>query len=133
MNGNFKLSDIKAGYLLEVSGHGKHQYMTVAPGQGGDVVGAFKSGITHIEAGALGCCCPGVDWWPLAQFTDADNLREKNGIAQIEAVYGYAPNQFLLDNSTEHRELLWSRVEPAKVKKPRFLSKSLQKFRKNAI
>lgn len=128
MNGNFKMSDIKAGYLLEVSMGGERKHMTVVPGQGGIVVGA-----DDVEAGALGCCCPGADWWPFAQFTDADNLRYKSVDIQIEAVYGYAPNQFLLDNSTEHRELLWSRVQPAKVKYPRFLSKFLQKFRKNAI
>lgn len=132
----FKLSDIKAGYLLEVTYYDERLNMTVMPSKGSPFEADAREkalGIVYDpEDGSLGCCCPGSHWWPLAQFTDADNLRVQDGTAQIEAVYGYTANRYLLDNSPKNRELLWRREDPAKVKKQRFLSKFLQKFRKNA-
>lgn len=95
----FNRDAIKAGHLLVVerTDTGEKFNMTVLPSN---------------HTGALGCC--GDDrWWNLRAF-DRDTL-EYTGNKIVE-IYGYTANKHLLDNSTEDRELLWSRpVEPKKM------------------
>ena len=86
----FKLSDIKAGYLLVVEDGGKHYNMTVVPNKND----------------ALGCCCPAESqWFPLGCFNE--NLEYLG--ARIMSVYGRTFNAGLLSNQTSGRTLLWKR------------------------
>ena len=87
----FPLEEIKAGYLLCVKNDdGRCYNMTVVPS----------------NYGGLGCCNPKhSDYWPLSEFDHS--LRYVDSL--IVAVYGPACNADLLKNSTEDRELLWSR------------------------
>lgn len=88
----FPLEEIKAGYLICVENDdGRCFNMTVVPSR-------------HEEG--LGCCNSKYpDYWPLASFDRS--LRYCDSL--IVAVYGPAPNWGLLKNSTDDRELLWSR------------------------
>lgn len=100
----FDLSQIKAGYLLVVerTKTGEKFNMTVVDADLGAMCG-------------LACCSPGVasrHYWPLCRF-DANTLSYWGD--DIVAVYGLTHPKFLLDNSTEHRELLWERKEPKKM------------------
>ena len=86
----YPLEEIKAGYLLKVrDDDGAEYFMTVVPGSGGE----------------LACCSPGKHWWPLHRF----GSELCYGDSCVLAVYGYTCNSAILANSTEDRELLWSR------------------------
>lgn len=124
MANTFKLSDIKAGYLLHVKNNKTNREfnMTVIPCKKADDGVIFfamlvgERGVPE-EDGALACINPGEDWWPIRNFNDS--LATDNG-DEIVAVYGYTEPSHLMDNSTEDRELLWKKeeaAEPAKVEK----------------
>ena len=108
----FKLSDIKAGYLLRVKDEkeDKEFNMTVVPAVAYNphplAVICFDA--KPAPAGHLACCGAG-DFWPINHFTD--DLECRNYPAKVIAVYGYTHPKGLLDNSTEDRELLWERKE----------------------
>ena len=82
---------IKAGLLLVVVDTSTHECfnMTVIPGHNGD----------------LACCCPGKQWFPLANF-DVDLTYFDIKIIEI---YGYSNNANVLDNETAGRVCLWKR------------------------
>ena len=113
MSNIFKKDDIKAGYLLRVKDTetGETFNMTVVPtcAHDPDFLAKMLLGAKARAAGDLACCCPGERWWPLYLFDDY--LVTENAESQVEAVYGYTAPKFLLDNSTEDRELLWEREE----------------------
>lgn len=98
----FNRGDIKAGYLLVVkdTGTGEQYNMTVLPS------------LSNAEPGNMGCCCPGINWWPLSEFSEHTLVYGEHKIIEI---YDHTSNMRLLDNSTENRKLLWAR--PAEVKK----------------
>lgn len=100
MSNIFKKADIKAGYLLRVKDDDGDEYnMTVVP----------CDGLTSI----LAVCSPEKSWWPLGSFNDALEYCD----SKVVAVYGCTAPKFLLDNSTEDRQLLWKRkTEPEPVK-----------------
>ena len=86
----FKLSDIKAGYLLVVEDGNKRYNMTVVPN----------------ENDALGCCClEEGQWFPLGCF---DKNLKYFGV-EVMSVYGRTFNAGLLSNQTSGRKLLWTR------------------------
>jgi hypothetical protein len=89
--------EIKDGYLLVVETDGEIHNMTVV----------------HDHSGNLGCVTPEKHWWSAHHFNE-------NGIfgdSEVVAIYGRTYNAYLLDNSTEDRDLLWKREEkPAAVK-----------------
>lgn len=93
----FNRDDIKAGYLLVVKNtdSGEVFNMTVVPNQAG-----------------LGCC-GSAHWWPLS-FFGFNTLACNFPGYEIIKVYGPTCNKYLLSNTTEDRELLWTR---RKVKK----------------
>ena len=93
----FDLSQIKAGYLMEVEDikTGETFNMTVVPS-------------IHDNGNGLGCCCPGERYEPLKYFLDGT----LDKYYKILRVYGCTSNQRLLDNSTKARDLLWEREEP---------------------
>jgi hypothetical protein len=107
----FKKDDIKAGYLLRVEDTETHEKfnMTVVPTCAREVgLFAVLLGAKPYEEGTLACCCPDEHWWGLPDFDDelvCAGVRRY----QVIAVYGYAPPVFLMDNTTEDRDLLWSR------------------------
>lgn len=114
----FKKDDIKAGYLLRVKDieSGDEFNMTVVPtcARTSRPFGKLL-GVKPYEEGTLACCCPDEHWWGLPDFDDelvCDGIRRY----QVIAVYGYAPPKFLMDNSTEDRDLLWSREKQEEKK-----------------
>lgn len=115
---NFKLSDIKAGYLLRVKDTDENREfnMTVIPCKAADPDVAFIAKLLGDNSvsdkdGDLACNNPGKDWWPIKHFEN--NMETPSGMYRVMAVYGYAPPRTLMDNSTEDRELLWEREEAA--------------------
>jgi hypothetical protein len=109
----FKKEDIKAGYLLKVKDTetGETFNMTVVPTIEckPSFLAELLGVIPHAE-GDLAVCCPGENWWGLPDFDD-DLVQDGTCCYQVVAVYGYTAPKFLLDNSTEERELLWEREE----------------------
>lgn len=103
----FDLSQIKAGYLLVVkdTAHTEPFNMTVS--------GSPVRPTSNEEC--LACCCPGKEWWLLSRFDQEGKWMYGGGEAKIMAVYGVTWPQSLLDNSTEHRKLLWERKELKKM------------------
>ena len=110
----FKLSDIKAGYLLVLKNKdtGKEFNMTVVPAKGWDpgvLTVLLKPDIVGTKDGDLACCGDG-EYWPLNTFDD--NLEESEQFVVVR-VYGYATPSQLLSNITGDRELLWERESEA--------------------
>lgn len=96
----FKLSDIEAGYLLVV----KHPFGTT-----------FNMTVLPSRSSELACCYPDGEWWPLDNFDKRTLiLNGRDGEFPIVEIYGKTCNRLLLSNSTEKRELLWSRPEEPK-------------------
>lgn len=89
----FKLSDIKAGYLLVVT----------------DEYGCYNMTVIHNDEGSLGCCCREKGrYWPLSRFgEELDYLGTK-----VLLIYGRTSNSRLMSNETVGRKLLWKRSEP---------------------
>ena len=121
MGNIFKKTDIKAGYLLRVKNtdDGHEFNMTVVPAAeyAPDEIAVLFLGVKPRKAGDLAVCNPGKDWWPMNAVDD--NLDTEGHT--VVAVYGYTDPKFLMDNSTEKRELLWRREideEPAEEEKP---------------
>jgi hypothetical protein len=110
MSNIFKKADIKAGYLLRVKEieTGDEFNMTVVPTRAYEAhpLAVLLFGGKSREEGDLATCCPGEHWWPLAEF---DDDLVANDEYKVVAVYGCTDSKFLLDNSTEERELLWER------------------------
>ncbi len=110
----FKFSDIKAGYLLRVKDERKNtEYnMTVVPATGYEpsVIYQLLFDLKSHPDGHL-ACCGGGEFWSLDYFKDNLEFTTGGFFCKVIAVYGYAPAKFLLDNSTECRELLWERQE----------------------
>lgn len=105
----FKLSDIKAGYLLRVTDTEKDTswHMTIMPGV--KYTPSFLAAMTGskgTEEGGL-YASGGGHYWPLTEFHS--DLRVNCLPYRIDAVYGYTYAKFMLDNSPEKRELLWER------------------------
>lgn len=91
------LPEIKDGYLLVVKTRGEIHNMTVV----------------NDSDDELGCVTPNKHYWPV-------NCFGKNGAyvdSVIIAIYGRTLPAFLLDNSTDHRALLWEREESKKAEK----------------
>ena len=100
MSNIFKRDDIKAGYLLVVRDkNGDESNMTVSMD----------------KRGRLGCCTPKKYWCPVDEFNDELDYPAGRDKLCIIAVYGPTSNAFLLDNSTENRDLLWKRQEVKKM------------------
>ena len=93
----FDFSQIKAGHLLVVENVDEHK--------------VFNMTVVPCNDGGLGCCCPGDTWTLLEYF---DNPEMQYCWAKILRVYGPTAPRFLLDNSTENRDLLWKRPEEPK-------------------
>lgn len=112
MNNIFKKDDIKAGYLLRVKeiDEDREFNMTVVPTTEFEPhpLQVLRMGAMPRADGDLACCNPGKDWWPPSHF---DDELTSNDEYQVVAVYGYTPPKFLLDNTTEDRELLWEREQ----------------------
>ena len=111
MSGIFKKEDIEAGYLLRVRNvdTGELFNMTVVPAesyQPEPLLVALGVAPPAQAEGHLACCDPGKHWWPLAEFNDQLEADGKERF-QVVAVYGRTASKFLLDNSTNERELLW--------------------------
>lgn len=88
--------EIKDGYLLVVSVGKRTINMTV---------------VTD-DSDELGCVSPkSQDYWFVRNFNENG---EYNG-GKVLAIYGRTANRFLLDNSLEHRELLWEHKEVKKM------------------
>lgn len=107
----FKLSDIKAGYLLRFRDEKEQRdfNMTVVPARKfvPDMILVLFGDYKPQAAGDL-ACCGDEHFWPFN--TVKENLVCGDRFKVIE-VYGYTAPKFLLANSTEHRELLWKREE----------------------
>lgn len=109
----FKLSEIKAGYLLVLKNEddGREFNTTVVPAKGwvpGPLGALF--GMRAVKDGDLACCGDG-EYWHLTCFND--NLEEEHAGCGVVRVYGYAPPALLLSNTTDDRELLWEREAEA--------------------
>ena len=90
--------EIKDGYLLVVKTGDEIHNMTV-------ISSMFPND------GDLGCVTPHKHWWPVKNFNEHGVYND----SKVIAIYGRTNNRFLLDNSTEERELLWERKEPKKM------------------
>lgn len=108
----FKIEDIKAGYLLRFRGEsGREVNMTAVPireYEPSPLVAALL-GFKANRDGELGLCGDG-EYWPLNMLSE-DLTYDGLYKYRVIEVYGYTAPQFLLDNSTERRELLWRREE----------------------
>lgn len=102
--GIYPLNEIKAGYLLVVENErtGKSWNMTVLPGNRG----YFEEELACTDR-------EGGDYWPIEYFNNK-TLTTPTGI-RIKAIYGVTSNRFLLDCSTDERDLLWTREEAKKM------------------
>lgn len=114
----FKKSDIKAGYLLRIApAEGDPYNVTVAPARASYPFARWFASLMGTndvfcgDDGELACCGCHDDrtfWLPINLFDD--NLEDDEG-NKVIAVYGYAYPKNLMNNSTEFRELLWTREE----------------------
>lgn len=112
----FKLSDIEAGYLLRVKfpKEDRDFYATVIPVRDSEVspiVRMFLPDYLTYGEGELALCSNEGDYSALNHFDD-DLVGQANGW-RIDAVYGRTHPKYLLDCSTEGRELLWEREDVA--------------------
>ena len=109
----FKREEIKAGYLLciEDQESGRKFNVTVVPAAGYSP-GLYGTlvGLKPFAPGDLAFANPGKDWGPLSNFND--KLEGRGNCWRINAVYGYAPTQHVMDNTIEGRTLLWRRYLP---------------------
>ena len=121
----FKREEIKAGYLLCVESleDGCKFNMTVIPAAQFDPgLYGLLVGLKPFASGDLACANPGKDWCPLSNFDD--KLEGRSNHWRINAVYGYAPVQRIMDNTIEDRRLLWRRYLP-KLLTPAEIEKAL--------
>lgn len=111
----FKLSDIKAGYLLHIKDLEDERdfFATVMPVVGHEMPSFAKLlfHMTDVDDGDLAVCSKEGDYDMLKDFDD--DLLLDYAEWRIDAVYGLTTPKFLLDCSTEDRELLWEREDVA--------------------
>ncbi|MBO5917242.1 MAG: hypothetical protein J6Q14_00540 [Oscillospiraceae bacterium] len=110
----FKLSDIKAGYLLRCTQlkEGRVFNMTVIPCRRGLPLPLAIFDAIQTKDGDLAGCNPGKDWVPLAGF--GSDLIHANTY-RIDEVWGHASPMRLMDNTTEGRERLWQRDDTKRM------------------
>lgn len=110
----FKLSDIKAGYLLRCTQlkEGRVFNMTVIPCRRSLPLPLAIFDAFPTKDGDLAACNPGKDWVPLAGF--GSDLIHANTY-RIDEVWGPAAPMRLMDNTTEGRERLWQRDDTKRM------------------
>lgn len=136
----FKLSDIKAGYLVKLyyPDDEEYKYATVIPCRAFESKGAIGKTVElafgKIKDGDLALCGDNGGAYSTLSMFDDRLCNRVNGCL-IQAVYGYTYPQYLLDNCHVDRELLWERrvpvVPPELTKEKRagrsaLISKALQ-------
>lgn len=116
-----RLSALKeSGYQDDKTCYDRHHYLCIKDGYlicVHDPVYDEDYNMTIIKDadGEEGACCPGKNWFPTT-FIDREGMRiitrgSRECEPYITAVYGRTRNRYLMDNSTEHRKLIWKRPD----------------------